>query len=540
MVHRARPRAAPEGTALPAGRYPGARTESGPEAVRARVGLLFAASLLIQLALCALPDSMGDLLGYRVWARTLASQGLAGAYWPPGAPGGGESLTIPVDYPPFFPYLLLFIGRACGSCSDAVLESVIRFPLVLANLATGFLILRAAWRIASPNAAIVAAAFFLFNPAVIFDTCYWGQADSLCALLLTLAAVELTRRPQWAWACLALAVLTKPLAYPFVPLAMVVTLKRFGWRRGLGAGAAFTLCFAAAVLPFATTGHLGPLLRSLFVQLDAMPYLSVNAHNLWWLVQRGTPWIDAREKVLGWVSYGRLGIGLFAAFYAWTLVRAWHSRDETAPRVAFASVALGFFVLSTHMHENHLFNFLPLVLLAGPVARRARIFFVAASCTMLANMLLHDPSLTSLVRPFVPGPHLVLPEVTNVDPAFFDHFLALGYGSMVELVRGKTSLLGVVFTALNSQLNVLLFAAWILATYTGRSFDGVLQDGPRRRLPPSFAPAALVFVVATIVPFLSHALRASPGKPRLGAVTDSRRAGLVVQASDQGREAAPR
>ena len=510
--------------------------------VRARVGLLFALSLLIQLALCALPDSMGDLLGYRVWARTLASEGLAGAYWPRGASGAGESITIPVDYPPVFPYLLLFIGRACGSCSNAVIESVIRLPLVLANIATAFLILRAARRIASPNGAIVAAALFLFNPAVIFDTSYWGQADSLCALLLTLAAVELTRRPQWAWTCLALAVLTKPLAYPFVPLAMVVTVKRFGWRRGLGAAAAFTFCFAAAVLPFARTGHLGPLLRSLFVQLDAMPYLSVNAHNLWWLLQRGTPWIDAREKALGWLSYEQLGIALFAAFYAWTLVRAWRSEDENAPRVAFASVALGFFVLSTHMHENHLFNFLPLVLLAGPADRRARVFFMLASCTLLANMLLHDPSLTSIVRPFVPGPHLVLPEVTNLDPAFFDQFLTLGYGDMVALVRGETSLLGVAFTAFNSQVNVLLLAAWILATYTGRSFDGALREGARPRLPTSFAPAALVFVVATIVPFLSHALRASPSEPRLGAVpiTDPRRAGHVAHTRDQEREVAPR
>lgn len=486
--------------------------------MKARGWGLFVASLLIQLALCQLPDTMGDLLGYRVWARALANEGLAEAYWPRGQSAGGtDGIAIPVDYPPLFPYLLLLIGRACTTCSDAVVESVIRIPLVLANLAIGLLILSDARRGADPGKAILAAALYLFNPAIVFDTCYWGQADSLSALLLIAAAVSLTRRPEWAWTCLALAVLTKPLAYPFVPLAMVVTIKRFGWLRGLRAAGAFTLCFAIALVPFARIGHLGPLLRSLFVQLDAMPYLSVNAHNLWWLLQGGTPWIDARQKAMGLVSYERLGIALFALFYAWTLLRAWRSTDEQAPRVAFASVALGFFVLSTHMHENHLFNFLPLVLLAGPACRRVRVFFMLASCTLLANMLLHDPYLTSLFRPFVPGRHLVLPELPGLGPGFLDYFLSHGYGPMVDLVRGQTSLLGVVLTALNSQANVLILAAWILFAYAGHSFDGVLAERARPSLPRSFAPAAIAFVVASGVPFLAHALRSSAEYARGGA-----------------------
>jgi hypothetical protein len=103
-------------------------------------------------------------------------------------------------------------------------------------------------------------------------------------------------------------------------------------------------------------------------------------------------------------------------------------------------------------------------------------------------MLLHDPALTSLVRPFVPGPHLVLPELIGVAARFFDHFLSLGDRDVVELVRGQTSLLGVALTALNSQVDVLILAAWMLvampapaSTAPPRKARGHDCRGPARR-----------------------------------------------------------
>lgn len=468
----------------------------------------FLASLLIQLALCALPDTMGDLLGYRVWARTLAREGLAGAYWPMPSADRNGGMAIAVDYPPVFPYLLLLIGRSCAGCSDAVVESLIRVPLVLANLALGLLIFADARRWDAGQAGL-SAMLYVFNPAVLFDTCYWGQADSLCALFLAASVVTLTRKPEWAWGLLALAALTKPLAYPFIPLALLVTIRRFGWRRSLSAVGAFALCASLALLPFWGIGRLGALLRALLLQLDAMPYMSVNAHNLWWLLQGGTPWIDARAKAIGPLSSEQLGIALFAVFYAVTLLRAWRSADERATRLAFASVALGFFMLSTHMHENHAFDVLPLLLLAGAACPRPRVFVALVSATLLANMLLHDPYLTSVGRPLVPGPRLVLPELPSLDPRFFDAFAAQGYGALAAQGRGETSLVGVALTALNSQANVLVFCAWLLLAYTGRSFDAVAADTGRHRLPRLFAPAAIVFVAASGLPFVSHALRRS-------------------------------
>jgi hypothetical protein len=174
-------------------------------------------------------------------------------------------------------------------------------------------------------------------------------------------------------------------------------------------------------------------------------------------------------------------------------------------------------MLSTHMHENHAFNFLPLLLLAGAAAPRGRTFFTFVSATLLANMALHDPFLTSACRPFTPGPRLVLPELPGLDAGFFDVFVAHGYHALAAQARGETSLLGVALTALDSQLNVSIFCAWLLLAYPGRSFDVVGAQTTPARLPRLFGPVAIAFVLASGVPFVSHALRRSQESRPLGS-----------------------
>jgi ALG6, ALG8 glycosyltransferase family len=477
----------------------------------ARFRVVLALSALLQLAVTALPDSMGDLHHYRLWARTLAQHGLAEAYWPSHPPVvGAERIDSHVDYPPVVPYLLLVVGKAGAvfSLGDARLETLIRVPFVLANLALGLLLFVDARRWTAPASATLAATLYLLNPGIIFNTAYWGQSDSVVALFLVASVVALGRgRPEWAWAWFALAALTKPLAYPLAPVLLVATVKTFGWARLARCAAVGAACALVLLLPFAWSGHLRPLLRSLFVQLDAMPYASVNAHNLWWLVERGTPWLDAQKNTLGPVTYEGLGIALFCVFLLVTLSYVWGSRDERGIRLGFASAAFGFFMLATHMHENHSFVALPLLLLVGVDDPRLRRFFLLVSGVLLANMLLHDPYLTHVVRPWVPGPRLHLPMVRGIDRGFFDYFLAQGYPHLVDQIRGETSLVGVVLTVLNAQVATLTFVWWLFTFYGRSSLEETLAK-PERPLPKRLVlPAVLLFVGVTSTLFFARAFR---------------------------------
>ena len=264
---------------------------------------LTVASLAIQLWIAARPDTMGDVSnGFRLWCRALAEHGLE-AYWHPEelqAVGG-----FPLDHPPVTPYLYWIIGKSFAALApqaflenDVLVDLLIKLPFVIANLLLGLLVFRELRRHTSPRVATWGFAAVALNPALIFNTSYWGQTDSLCALGVAAAfAAVFRRRYALAWAAIVFAALVKPFGYAFVPLLGLITLDRAGLSgalRGLAGGVAATFLL---FLPFMIIGRFVDLLREILLQLDAMPYVSVNAHNLWWILGGGLPFYALMPEV---------------------------------------------------------------------------------------------------------------------------------------------------------------------------------------------------------------------------------------------------
>jgi len=470
-----------------------------------RVLLLSAA---LQLCVASLPDTMGDLFVYRSWTRTLAGHGIMTAYWPSSSDPEDAFLHPPIDYPPVLPYVLLCVGRGLGALDpallyarDRLLDFAIRVPFVLANLAIAFMVYTVLRRRADPRTALWAAALFAFSPAVVFDTAYWGQADSLCVAFVVAGLMLLERgRAGWAWALIVVAALVKPLAWPFLPLVGLASLKRFGLGRTLRSSLVAAAVACAVLLPFFLQGRLVPIVKTLFLQIDAMPYTSVNAHNFWWIASGGHPWTPAAKSWLGGPSYETLGLLLFGVVYLLCARELWRSGDAQALYRASAGAAFGFFMLATHMHENHLFAFLPLLLLARGDEPAWRRFFVLCSLTFLANMVLHDPFLMHVAGGFAFGPRLRLPPQLDPAPGLADHFIRVGYPHLAEEMRGDHSLVWFLLTLLNSQVNVLLFAYWL-----ARGLEGP-RAGVPREIPRWAAVATVALVIAIGLPFVRRVL----------------------------------
>lgn len=436
---------------------------------------MLAASALLQVALATLPDGMGDMLVNRLWMRALTEQGLAAAYWPTAA---ADPMGLAVNYPPLFPYLLAALGTLVKTLApaawadDRLLDVLVRLPLIAFNLLLAVVVYAEARRTA-PERADLACALVALNPALIFDTACWGQPDALHSLLAVLSLVALARgRPEASWVLLAASAMAKPFAYVLAPLVVLETLKRFGARRAARSGLLALVFLAVVFAPFAAAGRLGAGLRALWTQLDANPYLSVNAHNLWWILGGGPSWIDARQGPWPFVTWSAIGLAVFAVFVAATLVRLWRSERPEAVYVAAASTAFGFFVLATHMHENHLFVAVPLLGLSAAALRPARMLMVALSATLLANMLLHDPYLTHRARPHVPGPRVLAPASPLPQDATIAWYAAQGMPWIAEEIRGEATVVGLFATLANALANVVLFAAWLAAVYRRRAFDG--------------------------------------------------------------------
>lgn len=472
---------------------------------------ILAGSAATQLTLATIPDTMGDLLQFRSWARTLTSDGLTAAYWPPAVSVDSLGFNPLIDYPPLLPYVLSALGHGLKALSPAalgndwLLDFLIRVPFVLSNLLLALLVYLEVLRFA-PRAANLALALVAFNPALIFATAYWGQADAPCALLIAASLVALVRgRPEWAWAALTAAALVKPFAYPIAPLMAFETARRFGTRRTLRAAVASLAVGCIALLPFAQAGRGLDALQSLVTQIDAMPYISVNAHNLWWLVGQGAPWTNAHARPLGLLTWGAFSLFLFATLYLATLALLWRSREPRSLYAAAATISFGFFVLSTHMHENHLFYALPLLALAGAESKRVRIVLYILTAAMLANMGLHDPFLTHWARAHTPGPHILLPSILSPQLELRELFVRLGYPWIAEQMRGESTLAGSLATLVNAQAVVITFLAWLACLWRSGGFDATLRASYHP--PPRHVwGLGVAFVLVTGAAFLDHVL----------------------------------
>jgi hypothetical protein len=113
--------------------------------VRRNVIAVFLVAGLIQIALCRLPDTMADVLNYRLWVEALVCDGLTEAYWPSRPLNvSAERLQAAVDYPPVVPYLLVVVGRlhAFVGGGPALLDTLIRVPFVAAKPGARRLVVR--------------------------------------------------------------------------------------------------------------------------------------------------------------------------------------------------------------------------------------------------------------------------------------------------------------------------------------------------------------------------------------------------------------
>ena len=379
--------------------------------------------LVIRLWLAILPGYAPDVADYKEWALGVATDGLPAAY-------GG----LGVDYPPVLLYPLAVAGETYlrvgprgpgGEPVDSDLLTVLVkmpplvFDLIIAAI-LGWLVGRTGlWgpRRRDPGWGRLAALLYLFNPAVLWLSGYWGQADAVHTAFATAGVAALAvGRPGASGLWTSAACLSKPLAGPLVPLMVAGAATARGFRGVLALGVGGIAAALLIFLPFAVAGRLADALRRVFLDVGAMPVTSANAHNLWWLLG---PWRRADTTVLGFLTPTTVGLGLFAAAYLALLVRMvqWRQRprdDDYRAEIFLmaAAVSAVFFFLSTHLHENQLFLALPLLLAVAGRNRTLAWLAVGCSAVIFVNCFLHDLEVPYLL------PGLLSASSSVTDPNF--------------------------------------------------------------------------------------------------------------------------
>ena len=330
------------------------------------IALGILAAIAIRALLLPAEGLRGDIDQFVVWVNHIATRGL------------GHTFDEDLSFGPVMAYVWALLGaiepafRTATDASDTGLRVLMKLPATLADFGLAACV---AWILREkPFWAAFAAVLVLLHPATWYVSAWWGQYESvyvLAALPAVLFAIG--GRNGLAAAALAVAVLTKPQALPFL-LPFAAWFLATGGVRGLlragviGAAVAFVIW-----LPFLAAG--GPLryLQNLGeYQNDIFSVMSLRAWNFWWIVQQyggGGDFVSDRVSILGPLSFRLLGFAVTGLLGLYVAVKIWRDPTPRSLVLGLAATTLVAFTFLTTMHERYAYGALIFLMLLIPEAR---------------------------------------------------------------------------------------------------------------------------------------------------------------------------
>ncbi len=356
-------------------------------------------ALALRLWLAPARGHVHDLDQFKAWTEAALAHGPLQVY-------SGST----ANYPPLAMLPLMAMGafyQALPIPDDAdasLFTALLKLPTITADLLTTLIIFHLVRRRHDERAALLSATAYAFQPAIWYTSAWWGQLEALYTLPMLLALATLDRgRPGWAGGLLAAAMLVKPQAAVIGPVVALGSWRRHGWR-GVARGALAAGLVALAVLaPLAWSGELPSLWAQLRASAGRQLFLTMNAHNLWYLLTFGRGSFAARhlpqpildtEPILGPLNGWHIGLVLLAAWSLFVLWSWWRSREDNSGSLYLPAAALviGFFMLPAESHERYLFPALAMLAPLLPERPAVRWLFAALGLTLMLNLLWVDPA----------------------------------------------------------------------------------------------------------------------------------------------------
>jgi dolichyl-phosphate-mannose-protein mannosyltransferase len=351
------------------------------------VTLITLGGLALRLLFVGDPGHVVDLRTFGEWALAAAANPWDRAY---------EATNA--NYPPGALLFFELIGRsyhALGFNDATSLRIALKLPNITFDGIGTVVLFAIAARFVEHRRALLAAALYAFNPAIVYDSSLWGQNDSITSVSALVAVWCLLRgwRPA-AWIALAFAVLNKP---PVVVLAALLLLepwvvrgererRRAFVQTGFGILAALVAGYLDAAPFYADKSIAGVYSRMLGwygTGSSLYPYTSANAFNLYaffgdFFAPDTQPLLSVPVKYWADAAFVALGSAI-----CWRYTRL---GDGHALLAACFLLMLAFFVLLTEMHERYLVYALAFACALAPLGRRPFWIFIALTLTQWLNL----------------------------------------------------------------------------------------------------------------------------------------------------------
>ena len=276
------------------------------------------------------------------------------------------------DYPPGYVYVMYVLGaiKSIFGLDGASWWVVLKLPSIIADLAMGYLAYKITTKTYSQKAGVIISAFIVFNPVVIFNSCIWGQVDSVLAIFCALAVYfAAEKRFTASFFAFGAAILIKPQAIFFAPVIVFGIIEEIFINNGFDAKkliktVLWALAAVAAVfvlfMPFGTNPMHGieVILNQYIETVGQYNYMTINAFNLYGAMGQNWTELSLVVSVIGYLLMA--AVVVFAGFLFFK-----KSGKEKYYLVS-AILVFGIYMLAPKMHERYAFpGIFMLIMLVG-------------------------------------------------------------------------------------------------------------------------------------------------------------------------------
>ena len=319
-----------------------------------------------------------DTYWYRNWA--IASQnGLFSLY---------NNQQINLDYPPIYLFFLAVTGFFYRFVGNAEAHSYVQMLLmkswpiifdILAGVAIYFYTKK--W---GNKAAIFASCLWLFSPATIFNSAFWGQTDGLMCLCLLLSFWLLEKHPILASVMFAISGLTKFQCLYFTPVFLYLLFKKYGIKKFIFGILSAALTVIVTFLPFMIATGRPMLFFEVYLNGgNSYPYLTLNAYNFYGIF--GLNWVEETTEFLFGINYAQLNLVLTVLIFIAVFVLMIISKRKCPFLFSFVLMQ-SLFLFTTRMHERYQFTVLIFILLATIIYKQKEFFHSFIWLTILVTV----------------------------------------------------------------------------------------------------------------------------------------------------------
>ncbi len=325
------------------------------------------AAFFARIVLSPLGTLTLDQNTFIAWGNSLSSGGFLKFY-------SGWS-----DYLPGYLYVLWFLSKISSLIPWVSPVLLYKLPAIIADLGTGILIYLSVSKIKNKKLGLIASFLYVFNPAVLSNSTFWGQVDSVPVFFVLASLYFLDSRILFSAFFLALATITKPQAVLLVPMIFLYLLhKKTKSVKILLYGFVGALVFLGLFYPFYNSSN-GSFLNFVLDRVNATttqyPYGSVNAFSFWGLFG-----FWKNDNLFSQI------LGVVVPVVVSLLVYIKKRKLPEAKFIYSSLVFLSGFLFVTRMHERHLLPALAPILIASFSFPSALISYLIISITYIANM----------------------------------------------------------------------------------------------------------------------------------------------------------